>query len=151
MNIDAQAHPDAEQLKAYGLGQVAAVEAAEIESHVTGCAVCCQTLCSLPDDQLVALLRQAFHNPPDTERPPSESPTVTLPAPPPLAPELANHPRYRIVALLGSGGMGVVYKAEHRLMERPVALKVIDRGLTGKPEVVERFRREVKQAWMIAA
>jgi hypothetical protein len=42
--------------------------------------------------------------------------------------------------------MGVVYKAEHRLMERPVALKVIDRSLTDKPAVVERFRREVKAA-----
>ena len=60
--------------------------------------------------------------------------------------ELADHPRYRVLGLLGAGGMGAVYKAEHRLMERPVALKVIRRGLTDDPAAAERFRREVKAA-----
>src|SRR5262249_5628293 len=46
----------------------------------------------------------------------------------------------------GSGGMGRVYKAEHRLMERLVALKVINRNLTDNAAAVERFRREVKTA-----
>jgi serine/threonine protein kinase len=63
-----------------------------------------------------------------------------------LPPELANHPRYRIVRRLGAGGMGVVYQAEHRLMERAVALKVISRSLTSNPLAVERFLREVKAA-----
>src|SRR5205823_1887184 len=60
--------------------------------------------------------------------------------------ELADHTRYRVLGLLGVGGMGAVYRAEHRLMERPVALKVIARGLLGDPAAVERFRREVKAA-----
>jgi hypothetical protein len=51
-----------------------------------------------------------------------------------------------VLQLLGSGGMGAVYKAEHRLMERPVALKVINAGLMNKPAMVERFQREVKAA-----
>ena len=42
--------------------------------------------------------------------------------------------------------MGAVYKAEHRLMERPVALKVINRDLIDNPALVERFRREVQAA-----
>ncbi len=42
--------------------------------------------------------------------------------------------------------MGAVYKAEHRLMERTVALKIINRELTDRSAVVERFRREVKAA-----
>jgi WD40 repeat protein len=63
-----------------------------------------------------------------------------------IPPALAGHPRYHILAPLGAGGMGSVYKAEHRLMERLVALKVINPRLTADAEAVERFRREVKAA-----
>lgn len=60
--------------------------------------------------------------------------------------DLANHARYRIVRQVGVGGMGVVYQAEHRLMERPVALKVISQSLVNDAQAVERFRMEVKAA-----
>jgi serine/threonine protein kinase len=134
-------HPPVEQLSAFGLGQLDAATAAAVERHVADCTVCGRTLCELPDDQLVHLLRQAFHDPTAAEA------TTLLPSAAPLGPaEFIEHPRYRIVEILGQGGMGTVYKAEHRLMERHVALKVIDRGLTGNPAVVERFRREVRAA-----
>jgi serine/threonine protein kinase len=71
---------------------------------------------------------------------------VPAPAEPTLPPELVNHPRYRILRLLGVGGMGTVYQAEHRVMERCVALKVIRTDLTSNAGAVERFRREVKAA-----
>jgi serine/threonine protein kinase len=67
-----------------------------------------------------------------------------------LAPQLVSHPRYRIVKRLGIGGMGSVYLAEHRLMDRPVALKVIRRDFLGNETLVERFRREVKAAARLA-
>jgi serine/threonine-protein kinase len=54
------------------------------------------------------------------------------------------------VKRLGSGGMGSVYLAEHRLMDRPVALKVIRRDLLGDEAAVERFRREVRAAARLA-
>jgi eukaryotic-like serine/threonine-protein kinase len=63
-----------------------------------------------------------------------------------VPPELVDHPRYRILAQLGEGGMGTVYKAEHRIMERIVALKVIGSHLLSNPQAVERFRQEVKAA-----
>ena len=53
-----------------------------------------------------------------------------------IPPELADHPRYRVLGLLGAGGMGAVYRAEHRLMERSVALKVIARRLLERPAAV---------------
>jgi serine/threonine protein kinase len=67
-------------------------------------------------------------------------------APPGLPSELIDHPRYRVLRLLGAGGMGAVYLAEHRVMERPVALKVIRADFTADAVVVDRFRREVRAA-----
>src|SRR5262249_42748164 len=67
-------------------------------------------------------------------------------APAALPAELADHARYPVVELLGVGGMGAAYKAEHRGMGRTGALKMINPGPTGKLPVVERFRREVKAA-----
>ncbi|MBN2192170.1 MAG: protein kinase [Polyangiaceae bacterium] len=54
--------------------------------------------------------------------------------------------RYRIDSLLGSGGMGHVYAAEHVLMRKRVAVKVLHRELTVVPEVVARFEREAMAA-----
>ena len=59
---------------------------------------------------------------------------------------LVEHPRYRIVRLLGKGGMGSVYEAEHRVMQRRVALKVINDRYFAAPDVAARFRREVRAA-----
>ncbi|HEV3448346.1 MAG TPA: family 16 glycoside hydrolase, partial [Gemmataceae bacterium] len=59
---------------------------------------------------------------------------------------LANHPRYRVLQLLGSGGMGSVYKAEHRKMERTVALKVLNPELIRNAAALQRFLQEVKTA-----
>ncbi len=64
--------------------------------------------------------------------------------------ELLDHPRYRIVELIGRGGMGNVYRAEHKLMNRPVALKLINSELIKHPQAVERFRREVRAAAQLA-
>ncbi|QDU25093.1 Serine/threonine-protein kinase Pkn1 [Anatilimnocola aggregata] len=53
---------------------------------------------------------------------------------------------YTVLEKLGQGGMGAVYKAEHRSMERIVALKVLSPAITKTPEVVRRFQQEVKAA-----
>jgi class 3 adenylate cyclase/predicted Ser/Thr protein kinase len=49
--------------------------------------------------------------------------------------------RYRVVALLGQGGMGAVYRAEQLSLQREVALKVLRADLAG-PEAAARFSRE---------
>ncbi len=50
--------------------------------------------------------------------------------------------RYRIEELLGQGGMGAVFRAEHVHMKKSVALKVLRAELTRLPEIVARFERE---------
>jgi eukaryotic-like serine/threonine-protein kinase len=52
--------------------------------------------------------------------------------------------RYRLREKLGSGGMGDVYLAEHRLMKRPCAIKVIRPDKSGDPRSIARFEREVR-------
>jgi serine/threonine protein kinase len=63
-----------------------------------------------------------------------------------LPPELAGHAKFHIVRELGRGGMGVVYQAEHRLMKRPVAIKVLTPRLVDNPTSLARFHQEVEAA-----
>jgi len=51
--------------------------------------------------------------------------------------------RYEILKLLGEGGMGAVYKAQDRELDRTVALKVIRPELAGNSEVLQRFKQEL--------
>src|SRR5438046_14931 len=51
--------------------------------------------------------------------------------------------RYEILQALGEGGMGAVYKANDRELERMVALKVIRPDLARNPAIIQRFKQEL--------
>src|SRR5512143_1095267 len=57
---------------------------------------------------------------------------------------LAN--RYDLLALIGTGGMGAVYRARDRELDELVVLTVIRHDLAELPQMAERFRHEVKLA-----
>ena len=54
--------------------------------------------------------------------------------------------RYRLEALLGQGGFGTVWRAEHLVLEAPVAIKLIAPEIARNEYAVERFMREAKAA-----
>jgi WD40 repeat protein len=149
-------HPEPNELNKFGLGQLAADASRTIEIHLETCSRCRGLLEAQADDSLVMLLRSSLGPPRAAAMPDPHALTLPFAGSAPLAVsgcapcdipvELAGHSRYRILEVLGTGGMGTVYRAQHLLMEREVALKVINRGLMGSANLVERFRREVKWA-----
>jgi serine/threonine protein kinase len=124
-------HPQVDELAAFSAGKLDEDALTRIEGHLAGCVKCREMLKSLPADRLTLLLRE--REAVDENRHHGDLPTM-----------LARHPRYRVVCEVGRGGMGIVYKAEHRLMKRVVALKVISPRLTGNRTAVARFRREME-------
>lgn len=78
-----------------------------------------------------------------TEAPGAGEASAQTPPPTPadLAPEF---PTLEILELLGRGGMGAVYKARQRDLDRVVALKILRPGLDADPGFAERFSREAR-------
>jgi len=54
--------------------------------------------------------------------------------------------RYEVLSPLGRGGMGMVYKAHDRMLDEPVAIKVLRSEFANTPEMAQRFRHEIKLA-----
>lgn len=159
MTQHATQHPTPQQLAdfALGRGDVEVVDA--VAAHIESCETCCEAVATVTDDAVVRLARTAMRN--DLPQQPASCDTdsdslrqtssdLTGNSSPATDDEvfatLREHPRYRVLERIGTGGMGDVYKAEHRLMGRTVALKTIRGEFTNSPTAVSRFRNEVRSA-----
>ncbi len=122
-------------------------------SHLDGCPDCCKIVAALSGDDFLHRLRQA-HSRSSTPAPAqslsdvaqaAQSPAGSIPIAN-LPPELAANQQYEILREFGRGGMGVVYLAKNKLMDRLEVLKVVNKTLLDRPGSVERFLREIRSA-----
>jgi uncharacterized protein (TIGR03067 family) len=151
-------HPTDEAIGTFALGLHDPPGSRLLEEHLAACDFCQDRAEAVAPDTLVLLLASARTRS-DAGRSSALTPSVLAPAtrawadraPDPAAdPDppavLAGHPKYRPLRRLGTGGMGTVWLAEHAVMNRPVAVKVIRPDLVAKPGAADRFLREVRAA-----
>lgn len=100
--------------------------------------------------RLANILRSAPPGPPQAQSPPATSKRSAelydFLAPPQADDELGRLGNYRVLKVLGSGGMGVVFLAEDLGLKRQVALKVMHPALAASTSARERFIREAQAA-----
>src|SRR6516164_8941415 len=75
---------------------------------------------------------------------PGTSPATIITTPAPPAVGLPQVPGYEVEAVLGRGGMGIVYRARHLRLNRTVALKMLLAGAHASPDELARFQREAQ-------
>jgi serine/threonine protein kinase len=145
-------HPTGDTLSSYGLGKLDEFTAQAVSMHLEHCPECRRQVSELSADSFLDRVRdaQAVGMALPEEAQPDETESYgrlgqLAPAPPDTSsPGLLDHPDYEIKRELGRGGMGVVYLAHNTWMGRDEVLKVIGRRIVERPEVSERFLREIR-------
>jgi tRNA A-37 threonylcarbamoyl transferase component Bud32 len=147
-------------LLSFSWGTLDDATAEEVCRHLDTCHDCCRHVAELTNDPFLERLRAALSTPssaaeatPLPEALETEAPATRLPDSPSgaesltvagLPPELRDHPEYDVERELGRGGMGVVYLATNKLMQRREVLKVMKQSLVDEASVAERFLREIR-------
>ncbi len=164
--------PSPERWTQHLQGAVAAKDEAELTSHLDACPACQQLLeaLTLADDALLDVARAvgqeaaanetAMRHALQAVRDPDGGVTRRSDAAvadefpfldPPIAPgELGRLGRYIVQALVGRGGMGVVFRALDERLNRVVAIKVLNARDVGSAVARQRFEREAKAAAAIS-
>lgn len=159
-------HPSAAELSGFILGKLPPEVTDAVAEHIDHCPPCQDTVHNLESHKDTLL--KGLQSPPaagDDEacRKVVERAAAvgTTAAKPQTSAELSPRPAastdpavakervfgdYVVLGRIGAGGMGQVFKARHRRMDRIVALKVLPKSAMNSPEAVRRFEREAKAA-----
>jgi tRNA A-37 threonylcarbamoyl transferase component Bud32/WD40 repeat protein len=155
-------HPDFQHLADYATGKLPQEKATSIAQHLTECPECESTIQALESksDTLVSglqvkppvepyagetELRRAVAN--AAQIPAGAKPQANVGAASPEKVSTKGPVKlgpYQLLAKLGEGGMGAVFKARHEHLEKIVAIKVLPKKAMSDPAAVARFRREMK-------
>jgi eukaryotic-like serine/threonine-protein kinase len=128
MQVNSDSHLKPRELKDYARGRLDSSAFHRVAAHLRVCDTCRKNI------------------PPMSETVGSRPGLPILPKLEKVPTALREHPKYRVMKVLGKGGMGTVYLAQHRIMDRLVALKVINPAVLRHPTALGRFIAEVKAA-----
>lgn len=150
--------PPADVLRRYAIGDYTDEEGDTIETHLSECITCEDTLAHFDDtsDSLVRHLPLTGQKGSSDESSgwlkrlmsgPKQIEPVTSGIDQDSANEnesQGNFGAYDLCGVLGQGGMGVVYEAQHRQLGKPVAIKVVNPKLVAAHDAQRRFDREIQ-------
>jgi serine/threonine protein kinase/HEAT repeat protein len=140
--------PDSDTYRQLARGEAPAEQRDNLLEHLKSCQPCRERVAAFP--QGAALLRQVATTrflrttPGGGKGGLTEKDLREILSPPETAEELGRLGPYRVLKILGHGGMGVVFGAEDVLLQRPVALKTMLPSLVTNTTARERFLREAR-------
>ncbi|MDB4766755.1 protein kinase [bacterium] len=159
--------PTENALRLYLIGDYSDEEGAQIEEHLSQCAACEDTLARFDDTKDILLrhlpmaaaatdeaeLPNSFSRPAWLDRLKAGLPAKSIEQTDSLSDdfvvEQASNPisgleSYKLLGILGRGGMGVVYRGRHRQLGREVAIKIVHPKLTSALSARDRFEQEIR-------